>query len=111
MEELHYKLCFYVPVSHVEQVKTAIFEAGAGHLGDYDCCSFQTLGQGQFRPLPGSKPFLGEQDQVEVVEEYRVETLCLESCLQAVISALRLSHPYEEPAIDLWKLERLPGTH
>lgn len=109
--EQHYKLCFYVPVSHVEQVKTAIFEAGAGHLGDYDHCSFQTLGQGQFRPLSGSQPFLGQHDQVEVVKEYRVETLCLGSCLQAVISALRLSHPYEEPAIDLWKLELLPGTH
>ena len=58
MEEMTYKLCFYVPVSHVEQVKQAIFQAGAGHIGDYDCCAFQVLGHGQFRPLDGSQPFL-----------------------------------------------------
>ena len=58
MDELYYKLCFYVPTSHVEQVKNAIFEAGAGHMGDYDACCFQTLGQGQFRPLEGSNPYI-----------------------------------------------------
>ncbi|MBD3642560.1 NGG1p interacting factor NIF3 [Alcanivorax sp.] len=110
MDELYYKLCFYVPTSHVEQVKNAIFEAGAGHIGDYDCCCFQTLGQGQFRPLEGSNPYIGETGgEVEVVEEYRVETICPASRVQTVISALRLAHPYEEPAIDLWRLEPLPG--
>ena len=70
MDELYYKLCFYVPTSHVEQVKNAIFEAGAGHMGDYDACCFQTLGQGQFRPLEGSNPYIGETGgDVEVVEE------------------------------------------
>ncbi|MEE2603639.1 hypothetical protein [Alcanivorax sp. NBRC 102024] len=110
MDELYYKLCFYVPTSHVEQVKNAIFEAGAGHMGDYDACCFQTLGQGQFRPLEGSNPYIGETGgDVEVVEEYRVETICPASRVQTVISALRLAHPYEEPAIDLWRLEPLPG--
>ena len=109
MEEMTYKLCFYVPVSHVEQVKQAIFQAGAGHIGDYDSCAFQVLGQGQFRPLDGSQPFLGQQGEVEVVEEYRVETIVTAACLQAAISALRLAPPYEEPAIDLWKLEPLPA--
>ncbi|EKF75650.1 hypothetical protein A11A3_02237 [Alcanivorax hongdengensis A-11-3] len=104
-----YKLCFYVPVTHVEQVKQAVFEAGAGHMGDYDCCCFQSAGQGQFRPLQGSNPFLGSQDKVEVVEEYCIETVCMEQYLQAAVSALRLAHPYEEPAIDLWRLEPLPG--
>ncbi|MDX1802777.1 MAG: YqfO family protein [Alcanivorax sp.] len=104
-----YKLCFYVPETHVEQVKQAIFQAGAGHMGDYDCCCFQSRGQGQFRPLDGSHPFLGEQGRVETVDEYRVETICVAERLHAVISALRLAHPYEEPAIDLWRLEPLPG--
>ncbi|MGB1498121.1 MAG: NGG1p interacting factor NIF3, partial [Alloalcanivorax venustensis] len=52
-----YKLCFYVPEEHAEAVKNAVFEAGAGRIGNYDCCSFQVAGQGQFRPLEGSDPY------------------------------------------------------
>lgn len=108
MSALTYKLCFYVPETHVEQVKRAVFDAGAGHIGNYDSCAFQIRGEGQFRPLDGSQPFLGQQGEVEVVAEYRVETIVTEASLQSAISALRLAHPYEEPAIDLWKLEPLP---
>tara|TARA_R110000764_G_scaffold76674_1_gene154054 strand:+ start:587 stop:898 length:312 start_codon:yes stop_codon:yes gene_type:complete len=95
-----FKLCFFVPQSHVEQVKQAVFAAGAGRIGDYDSCSWQVLGQGQFRPLVGSNPHLGVQGRVEQVEEYRVEMLCAEAHLQQVISALKAAHPYEEPAFD-----------
>lgn len=109
MSEPTYKLCFYVPETHVEQVKRAVFDAGAGHIGNYDSCAFQVRGEGQFRPLDGSQPFLGQQGEVEVVAEYRVETIVTAANLQAAISALRLAHPYEEPAIDLWKLEPLPA--
>ncbi|KGD65979.1 hypothetical protein Y5S_00451 [Alcanivorax nanhaiticus] len=109
MPDLIYKLCFYVPDTHLEQVKTAVFAAGAGHIGNYDCCAFQVRGEGQFRPLDGSQPFLGQQGEVEVVSEYRVETIVTEASLQAAISALRLAHPYEEPAIDLFRLEPLPA--
>ena len=56
-----YKLCFYVPESHLESVKQAVFEAGAGAIGDYRDCCWQVKGQGQFRPMAGSQPFLGEQ--------------------------------------------------
>lgn len=104
-----YKLCFYVPEGHAEAVKTAVFEAGAGRIGNYDCCSFQVRGQGQFRPLDGSNPYIGEAGALETVDEFRVEMICTEEHLKAAISALRLAHPYEEPAIDLWKLEDPPG--
>ncbi|MBF1803573.1 Nif3-like dinuclear metal center hexameric protein [Alloalcanivorax profundimaris] len=104
-----YKLCFYVPEDHVEAVKTAVFEAGAGRIGNYDCCSFQVRGQGQFRPLEGSNPHLGEHGEIETVDEFRVEMICTDDHLKAALSALRLAHPYEEPAIDLWRLEDLPG--
>ncbi|MBM7332796.1 MAG: YqfO family protein [Alcanivorax sp.] len=104
-----YKLCFYVPEDHAEAVKTAVFEAGAGRIGNYDRCSFQVRGQGQFRPLEGSHPHLGEHDKVETVDEFRVEMICTDDHLKAALSALRLAHPYEEPAIDLWRLEDLPG--
>lgn len=54
---MSYKLCFYVPVTHIEQVKQAMFAAGAGTIGNYDCCAWQVLGVGQFRPLAGSQAF------------------------------------------------------
>ena len=104
-----YKLCFHVPEDHAEAVKTAVFEAGAGRIGNYDRCCFQVRGQGQFRPLEGSNPHLGEQGAVETVDEVRVETICTDDNLKAALGALRLAHPYEEPAIDLWRLEDLPG--
>lgn len=91
-------LYFYVPASHVEQVKTAIFANGAGRLGHYDCCAWQTLGTGQFRPLAGSQPSLGQHDQLETVPEFKVETICHEQDLPAVLAALLDSHPYETPA-------------
>lgn len=100
-----FKLCFYVPESHVDTVKNAVFAAGAGRIGNYDSCAWQVLGQGQFRPLDGSTPFIGEQDQVQVVPEYRVDMVCAETVLSAAIAALKLSHPYEEPAYDVTRLE------
>jgi len=95
-----YKLCFYVPESHLEEVKTAVFSAGAGRIGDYDSCCWQVLGQGQFRPLTGSDPFLGRQGEVEKVAEYRVELVCAAQYIKAAMQALRDAHPYEEPAWD-----------
>lgn len=99
-----YKLVVYVPESHLEAVKSALFSAGAGRMGDYDSCAWQVLGQGQFRPLEGSQPYLGQQGQVEHVPEYRVELVCADECINDVLSALRRAHPYEEPAYDVWRL-------
>jgi hypothetical protein len=96
-----YKLCFYVPESHLEQVKNAVFAAGAGRIGDYDNCCWQVLGQGQFRPLAGSRPFLGRQDPVELLGEYRVEMVCADQFVRSVVAALVAAHPYEEPAWDV----------
>jgi hypothetical protein len=95
------KLCVYVPESHLDVVKRALFDAGAGRIGDYGDCCWQVLGQGQFRPLEGSAPFLGECGRLETVAEYRVEMLVADTLAAAVVDALRHSHPYEEPAWDL----------
>jgi len=100
-----YQLCFYVPESHVEDVKQALFAAGAGRIGDYEYCSWQVLGQGQFRPLSGSQPFLGKEDRLETVPEYRVEMVCEGDRIKEAIAALRASHPYEEPAFHYWAIE------
>lgn len=102
-----YKLVFFVPESHLDLVKTAVFNAGAGRIGKYDQCCWQVLGQGQFRPLAGANPFIGAQDQLEVLPEYRVEMVCADELIVQAVSALRASHPYEEPAFDVRRLADL----
>ncbi len=97
-----YQLCFYVPESHLEIVKQAVFAAGAGRIGDYECCAWQVLGDGQFRPMAGSTPFLGRQGRLETLSEYRVEMVCDDDLIDATLSALLASHPYEEPAYHYW---------
>ncbi|MDX1451829.1 MAG: NGG1p interacting factor NIF3 [Oleiphilaceae bacterium] len=101
-----YQLCFYVPQEQVDQVKAAVFQAGGGRIGNYDCCCWQTPGLGQFRPLEGSDPFTGKQGRVEVVEEVKVELVCEEALIESVIAALKRSHPYEEPAYHVIRLEK-----
>jgi len=99
-----FKLCFFVPDSHLEQVKQALFEAGAGRIGDYDRCCWQTRGIGQFRPLAGADPHLGQVGEEERVEEWKVELVCDDDRIQSALMALRGAHPYEEVAYDLWRL-------
>ncbi|MFY1666941.1 NGG1p interacting factor NIF3 [Pseudomonas sp. Pseu.R1] len=99
-----YKLAFFVPPSHVEQVKSALFAAGAGRIGAYDSCSWQVLGQGQFRPLDGSQPFIGQAGQVETVDEWKVELVVADELIQQAVAALKNTHPYETPAYEVWKL-------
>ena len=91
-------LTVFIPETYLEQVKAAIFEAGAGRYAAYDRCCWQTLGQGQFRPLAGSNPAIGEQGAVAAVPEYRVEALCPDDLIPAVAAAIRAAHPYEQPA-------------
>ena len=105
MSYLLYKIELYVPESHLAVVKTAMFEAGAGRVGNYDCCAWQTRGEGQFRPLDGSTPFLGNQGQIETVIEHKLEMVCEEQCLEAVIAALKRAHPYEEVAYTVIRTE------
>lgn len=99
-----YKLTVYIPESHLETVKEALFAAGAGRYAAYDRCCWQVLGLGQFRPLEGSRPFLGTAGVDERVAEYRVEMLCEDRDVARVEQALRAAHPYEEPAFDFVRL-------
>lgn len=100
-----YKLCFFVPETHLEQVKSALFSAGAGRIGNYDSCSWQTRGVGQFRALTGSDPYCGEQGQLELVDEYKVEMVCESKRIESVVDALKGAHPYETPAYEVFRLE------
>jgi len=102
-----YKLAFFVPPSHVEQVKDAVFAAGAGRIGNYDCCAWQVLGQGQFRPLDGATPFIGQAGEVERVAEWKVELVVADALIRPVVVALKLSHPYETPAYEVYRLDTI----
>ena len=102
-----HKLCFFVPESHLQAVKQAVFSAGGGRHSAYDSCCWQTLGHGQFRPLADSQPFVGEAGQLEQMPEWKVEMVVADEWLQAVIAALKQSHPYETPAFDVWRLSDL----
>ncbi|OOV87091.1 YqfO family protein [Oceanospirillum linum] len=102
-----YKLAFFVPESHLEPVKSAVFDTGAGRIGHYEHCCWQIKGQGQFRPLAGSHPHIGAQGKLEMVEEYRVELVCEDSLIRQAVAAMKLAHPYEEPAYDVIRLEAL----
>lgn len=100
------KIEFYVPETHLEKVKRAMFAAGAGKVGDYDSCSWQTAGEGQFRPRQNSNPFQGEQDKLETLIEYKVEMVCGKEFVVDVIDALKKFHPYEEVAYSVIQTEQ-----
>ena len=99
-----FKLIYFVPEASLEETKTALFFAGAGKMGDYSETCWQVKGIGQFRPLPGAQPAIGQRGELEKVEEYRVETLVQEDYLHAALKALKEAHPYEEAAIELIEL-------
>lgn len=109
-EDYRVKLCFYVPEDALEEVKAAVFAAGAGTFGHYRHCVWQTLGQGQFMPMPGANPHIGKVGALESVPEYKVEVLCNRQNAQAVEAALLKAHPYEAPAYDFTLLWRPPKS-
>ena len=102
-----FKLVVFIPEDNLEEIKQAMFAAGAGKIGDYDQCCWQVLGQGQFRPLSGSNPHLGETGALETVQEYRVELVCADDRVESVLAAMKKAHPYETPAYDVVRLEDL----
>lgn len=94
------KLIYYVPESHLEATKQAIFKEGAGAIGNYEQCAWQVKGMGQFKALAGAHPFIGQLNALEQLEEWRVETIVPELKAHEVAQALKASHPYEEPAFE-----------
>ena len=97
-----YKIVTFVPASHAAAVRDAMAAAGAGKQGAYSHCSFSVEGEGRFRPLEGAKPYLGQTRMTEIVPEVRIECLALQKDCANVLAAIRASHPYEEPACDVF---------
>ncbi|MCW3788262.1 Nif3-like dinuclear metal center hexameric protein [Plebeiibacterium sediminum] len=98
------KLVTFVPDDHAEVVRNAIFNAGAGHIGNYDSCSFNATGEGTFRANEGANPFVGEVGELHIEKEIRVETIFPSYLKGKVVNALIQSHPYEEVAYDIYPL-------
>lgn len=96
-----YKLVVFVPHTHVDIVLSSLSKANIGHIGNYADCAYVMEGEGQFRPLPGSKPFLGQVGILEKTKEKRIEVLLKKSELGKAINAVLAAHPYEEPAYDI----------
>ena len=98
------KLVVFVPADALDAVRDAVFEAGAGRIGDYERCSWYTEGTGTFLGGEGTSPALGEKGREERVSELRLETVFPADRHDDVIAALRSAHPYEEPAFDVYAL-------
>lgn len=106
----HVKIVVYVPVANAESVALAMFEAGAGHIGKYSHCSFRAPGEGTFLGGPDANPAIGRVGRLERVNELRLETIVPQRNLPDVVAAMRRSHPYEEPAFDLFDLRPQPAA-
>jgi hypothetical protein len=98
------KLVVFVPREALDDVRDALFAAGAGRIGDYERCSWYTQGTGTFLGGEGTTPTVGERGREERVAELRLETVFPEERHDEVIAALRTAHPYEEPAFDVYPL-------
>lgn len=95
------KIIVTIPTDNVNEVRTAICNAGAGIIGNYTNCSMSTKCIGTFKPTNKANPYIGEQNKLEFVEEEKLEVICDVTKVKEVIANLRKAHPYEEPAIDI----------
>ena len=98
------KIIVYVPLTHADVVREAIGTAGGGVLGKYSFCSFSIRGVGRFKPEAGAQPHVGTVGKLEEVEEERIEVTCDDTVVEQVISTIKKVHPYEEVALDVYKL-------
>jgi hypothetical protein len=98
------KLVVFVPTEALDDVRDALFTAGAGRIGAYERCSWYTEGVGTFRGGAGAEPAVGRRGVEERLPELRLETVFPAERQDEVVAALRAAHPYEEPAFDVYEL-------
>lgn len=99
------KLVAFVPKDFETKVREALGHAGAGYIGNYSHCTFNSEGIGTFMPEAGTNPFIGDQGKLEKVHEVKIETIFPETIQNKVISSLKKAHPYEEVAYDIYPLD------
>ncbi|MDR1055791.1 MAG: Nif3-like dinuclear metal center hexameric protein [Prevotellaceae bacterium] len=101
------KLVTFVPVTHADTVRKALFDAQAGYIGNYDCCSYNIEGDGTFRANECAHPFIGKMGEIHTEPEIRIETIVKRYLLNTAVSALLQVHPYEEVAYDVYPVENV----
>jgi len=104
-----FKFAVYVPTQYADKVSRSIFKAGAGKIGKYTETSFNISGKGTFTPMEGTNPFIGKIGEKETVQEIKIETVVAERDLESVVQAMKDTHPYEEPAFDIYELKTKPS--
>lgn len=102
----YYKLAVYTPYDFKDKVFSAITKAGAGKIGDYEGCGFIAEGAGMFTPMEDANPFIGNIEEHTIVDEVKIETILFKKDIKNVLKAMHESHPYEEVAFDLYKLDQ-----
>lgn len=107
MKEITYKLVVFAPLTHADIVREALGKAGAGVIGNYEYCSFSSIGYGRYRGNEKSNPTIGLAGNYEKVEEERIEVVVNENVLKNAIVEVKKVHPYEEVAFDVYKLENI----
>ncbi|WP_350344762.1 Nif3-like dinuclear metal center hexameric protein [Proteinivorax tanatarense] len=107
----HYKVVVFVPSEFKEKVLNSMATQGAGQIGNYSHCTFTTLGEGTFKPLQGSNPFIGDKNQLEKVSEVKVESIVPSNKLGGVLSEMKKAHSYEEVAYDVFPLKNNPDNY
>ena len=105
MEIKRYKIVVFAPEDRADALRIVMGDAGAGKIGNYTYCTFSTKGVGRSKPEEGAHPAIGEVGTIESIVEERIETVCTEENLERVLAAIKSTHPYEEPATDVYLLE------
>jgi hypothetical protein len=100
-----YKLNYFVPAHAKENTKNALFAIGVGSSKKYEKAAFETLGRGQFQAKVNAEPHIGTKEELTIVEEYKVEMLCTDELITKAVALLKETHPYEEVAYEVIKLE------
>ena len=100
-----YKIVTFVPSEAVKKVESAIFKAGAGAIGNYDCCSFKLPGTGSFRAMEGANPYVGNIGEIHLEDEVRIEVTVPEHLKKNVVDSIVKNHPYEEPVYDVYRID------
>ena len=104
-EHYLFKLVTFIPHDHLEPFRSALFQAGAGRIGEYDSCSYSLKGEGTFRGSDNTNPFVGKKGELHTEPETRIETIFPKHLTSRVVKAIHEHHPYEEPAYDIYPLE------
>jgi hypothetical protein len=107
MSNRNFKLEIFIPETHFADLRKALQRVDAGHIGNYDCCLSYSRVIGTWRPLPGTDPFIGRENEISEEEELKVEVTVKDERLEETLAAIKTIHPYEEPVINVIELYKV----